>query len=229
MELSRSNAEDYDKLANFTREFVDKKMAELIKAGELDDPEERADVLTQGEEILANYEAARKEIEKHRHIRRVREERKKYLSDGKKTDKEFSHEKIAAIITEWCEQPNTEYSGEKYERERRNASMLANITGLDKKTLTSMAAPKGRSIPKRETLLAVAVAMKLSKEKRLQFMIYSDPRKEYPGNDKEEVLEDIIDTLGINAGFKNITDEYYKRTGTTLPSRREKQTTEKEK
>ena len=233
VELTRSWADDYDKLANFTREYVDRKMEEMIAAGELDNLEERADVLTQGEEILANYEVARKEIEKHRSTRliyrQVKEERKRYLSDETKTDKEFSHEMIAKIINEWCDEPNDEYTGNKYEREKRSPSMLAGITGLDKKTLTSMAVISGKSVPKRQTLLAVAVAMKLPKEKRLRFMLYADPKKEYPSSTYEETLEIIIEKIGIKAGYKQISDEYYKEVGTSLLPSKEKPDKEKEK
>lgn len=146
----------------------------------------------------------------------IREQREKYLAQHPdKTDKDFSREMIAKVVNAWAREPKEEYSGGHRERHERSPSGLAEMICAAPSTVTTLSACNGK-FPSRELLISLAIAMKLSREERIRFILYRNEDERYPHGKKEELIESILNEYKDIPDFHTVNHRFHELTGMTI-------------
>jgi hypothetical protein len=146
----------------------------------------------------------------------IKDQRKEYLRQNpQKTDKDFSMQKISDVIIEWLNTPKEDYSGDHYERKDRSASELAEMICAVPSTVTTLSIGKGK-FPSRDLLIALAIAMKLSREERVRFTLYRNEDERYPHGHKEETIEEILSKYEDIPDYDTVNLKLFEMTGMTI-------------
>ena len=178
------------------------KISKLCEEGKLTEDEER-NYLDQCEvlnEFLAFHSHERRiVIEKNENARimaLVRKEREEFCkrNEGKyapdKIYDEFAKSMVQKCLIDWLGSPPSQYemnllSGKK------SCKMLALIVGNSEDAVEKHSSNRG-SLPQRATVLAYAIATKLSRDDRVKLMLCLDPGSKYPKSKKEERIEEYL-------------------------------------
>lgn len=210
--------EDTDQFDPFTREFIRQAMAHMSP----EDSKEKymASMMRQCEELKVQYDRAKSEGDKEREkikiYNEIKAEKKKFFAkDPDKTDEDFALQKLADVVNGWINLPNDEYTGAKYERKERSATRLARLIGVSPSTVTTLT-NMTKGLPERDTVVALAIAMKLPKYERTKFIMYRDEEVKYPSTRKEEKIEEIIENHGHMPEFIDLNAELYNTFGETV-------------
>lgn len=213
----KDEIENIDKFENFTLDYVQKKMEQWRKEKSFRSEEEEQDVLDEGMEILVHQEMVRRRI-RERSLneiisREISREKQQYLAaNPQKTEKNYAMMKLSTVINKWVNEPNTEYSGEHYERKERSFALLAKLIGASPSTVSKLVNDKG-SLPSRDMLISLAIGMELKKEDRLRFVLYGNEKLSYPQNGKEETIENILENDKEKHDFLSVDTKVYEMTG----------------
>ena len=128
---------------------------------------------------------------------------------------EYYKHMIAEAINKWLNTDNDEYSGGKYEHKQRSSALLAKLIDISPSTVTKLTNEKG-GIPTREMLISLAIGMKLNKKERLKFVLYSDPGRMYPDNEKEKYIESLINENKGEYSYNDINTSVFNKFGETI-------------
>ena len=118
------------------------------------------------------------------------------------------------MIQKWCNKPVPERERGKYGRRTNTRNALAKTVGLTSQTLSDIT--RKYKLPSRDTLLALAVGMKLPYEERLEFCLSRDENIKYPATEKEKLIERVLEETGYtesDISFVSLNDEVYQRSG----------------
>ena len=143
---------------------------------------------------------------------------------------EYNKQMIAETLNKWLCADNDEYSGGKYARKTRSASLLAREIDADPSTVSRLANGNG-SIPSREMLISLAIGMGLDKEQRLNFILYGDESRIYPSNIKEQIIENILNNENEKHDYHSVNAKVNEKLGETIRKtvERKEKTTNKKK
>ena len=231
--IQQEYAEEIRKVDYFTKEYVREQVAKWRKEEEMCD-DEATELFQEGEEIRLRMDKIRMDNAADRKMReiyrQVIQERNIYLQQGK-SEKQFSHDMIAGIINDWCSGSNDKAELGKYRREGRSMNQLANMIGLNRGTIRKLTDPAGMTVPKRETAIALAIAMGLEKSDRLRFMLYCEPDKKYPLSFNERLLEEYLAEYNKMPSYQELNERLNRANGSTILhcNQRPKKYREKEK
>ncbi|SDB03736.1 hypothetical protein SAMN02910317_00088 [Ruminococcaceae bacterium FB2012] len=128
---------------------------------------------------------------------------------------EYYKHMIAETINKWLNTDNDEYSGGKYEHKQRSSALLAKLIDISPSTVTKLTNEKG-GIPTREMLISLAIGMKLNKKERLKFVLYSDPGRMYPDNEKEKYIESLLNENKGEYSYNDINTSVFNKFGETI-------------
>ena len=156
-------------------------------------------------------------------VNEIKEEKEAFLTESIKKDpapdldevvKRFRCAKIDSVIQKWCDKPASEANRGKYSRKTNSRNTLARTVGITSQTLSDITGKY--KLPTRDTLLALAVGMKLPFGERMRFCLYRDEDIKYPSTEKEKLIERILEETGYvrnNMSYIELNTEVYKRSG----------------
>lgn len=156
-------------------------------------------------------------------VNRIKSEKEAFLTAALQKDpeanpdltvKRFRCRKIDGILQKWYDKPVPEKDRVKNSRKNYNQNMLADIVGISSTSLSNISGKT--KIPARETLLALAVGMKLPYEERLELCLYRDENIKYPSTEKEKLIERLLEEtgyIGSDMSFAELNLEVNNRSG----------------
>ena len=162
----------------------------------------------------ACYESVVKKIQQEKEACLAVAIKKEPAADIDDVVKRFRCRKIDDMIQKWCDKPVPERERGKYGRRTNTRNALAKTVGLTSQTLSDIT--RKYKLPSRDTLLALAVGMKLPYEERLEFCLCRDENIKYPATEKEKLIERVLEETGYaesDMSFVSLNDEVYQRSG----------------
>lgn len=162
----------------------------------------------------ACYESVVKKIQQEKEACLALAIKKEPAADIDDVVKRFKCRKIDDMIQEWCDKPVPERERGKYGRRTNTRNALAKTVGLTSQMLSDIT--RKYKLPSRDTLLALAVGMKLPYEERLEFCLCRDENIKYPATEKEKLIERVLEETGYaesDMSFVSLNDEVYQRSG----------------
>ena len=162
----------------------------------------------------ACYESVVKKIQQEKEACLAVAIKKEPAADIDDVVKRFRCRKIDDMIQKWCNKPVPEKERGKYGRRTNTRNALAKTVGLTSQMLSDIT--RKYKLPSRDTLLALAVGMKLPYEERLEFCLCRDENIKYPATEKEKLIERVLEETGYaesDMSFVSLNDEVYQRSG----------------
>lgn len=130
---------------------------------------------------------------------KIKSERDEYLAkNSQKTEENYYTDEFMNILNNWCSNSNN----------NTPTKLLSEALNVTDRTINNYRS--GQKLPtKREKVIALALAMRLSREERIRFIIVGTKDFTYPKNINEKILENVVQEQETTEYCKNLTPAGY--------------------
>ena len=127
---------------------------------------------------------------------KIKSERDKYLAkNSQKTEEDYYTSEFMRILNNWCKKNKTP------------TKLLSEALNVADKTINNYR--NGKKLPRRKRVITLALAMRLSREERIRFIIVGTKDFTYPKTKNEIILENVVQEQKTIKDCKELTPAGY--------------------